>query len=56
MVCLARFRLHVAGVVEGEMIEDRGIKGILGEFEACLSRFRLHVAGVIEGEMIETAE
>ena len=27
--------------------EDRGIKGILGEFEACLARFKLQTAGIV---------
>ena len=27
-------------------VDDRGIKGILGEFAACLSRFRLHAAEI----------
>ena len=34
---LAWDRLPAAGVVGGEMVDDRGIKGILGESVVCLA-------------------
>ena len=40
-------RLHTAEVVEPERSDDRGIKGIFGEYEACLARFRLHAGGIV---------
>ena len=40
-------RLHTAVVGGPERINDRGIKGIFGEYKACLAMVRLHAGGIV---------
>ena len=42
----AWFRLHAAVVGAPERIDDRGMKGIFGEYVVCLARFRLRAAEI----------